>query len=77
MGLILSIEIEPDVASKDGKAIPRVERFDPLDVVPHRGDLFVVRVERDVDRLEADEPVLRYTLIGTRLAISSPECTGI
>lgn len=42
-----------------------VERFDPLDLARHLGDLFVVRV--DWPEPPASEPVLRYTLIGTRL----------
>jgi len=49
---------------RDGDALPAAGRFDPLDLVPHLGDLFIVRVEPDP---AGGEPVLRYTLIGTRL----------
>lgn len=44
--------------------LPAAAGFDPLDLVPHLGDLFMVRVEEDP---AAAEPALRYTLIGTRL----------
>jgi hypothetical protein len=47
-----------------GHELPPVDRFDPLDLVPHLGDLFIVRVD---PRPAGSEPVLRYTLIGTRL----------
>lgn len=48
---------------KHGADVPLVDRFDPLDLGPHLGDLFVVRVEYAQGR----DPVFRYTLIGTRL----------
>lgn len=48
---------------REGDAPPAAERFDPLDLVPYLGDLFIVRVEPVPD----GEPLLRYTLIGTRL----------
>ena len=52
---------------KGDAAMPAAERFDPLDLAPHLGDLFVVRVEQDAERPAGGEPVLRYSLIGTRL----------
>ncbi len=45
--------------------VPAVGRFDPLDLVRHLGHLFIVKVETGGDG--SDEPLLRYTLIGTRL----------
>jgi len=47
-----------------GDEVPAADRFDPLDLVPHLGDLFIVRVEPGP---AGEKPVLRYTLIGTRL----------
>ncbi len=43
--------------------VPAATDFDPLDVVRHLGILFMVRVENPGDA----EPLLRYSLIGTRL----------
>ena len=45
--------------------VPPVDRFDPLDLARHLGQLFIVRVEPG--GVASDEPLLRYTLIGTRL----------
>ena len=48
--------------------VPRVELFDPLDLTRLLGDLFVVRVEDDgLGEPAGRQPVVRYTLIGTRL----------
>ena len=53
---------------RGGDDVPAADRFDPLDLVRHLGDLFVVRVEDDgTGQPDAQPPVLRYTLIGTRL----------
>lgn len=43
--------------------VPVATDFDPLDVARHLGILFMVRVENPGDA----EPLLRYSLIGTRL----------
>lgn len=51
-------------ALRGADVLPPADRFDPLDLVPHLGDLFIVRVEPGSSGVE---PVLRYTLVGTRL----------
>jgi hypothetical protein len=48
---------------REGANLPAATRFDPLDLAPQLGLLFMVRVEHAGD----GDPVLRYSLIGTQL----------
>jgi len=55
--------------------VPRVDRFDPLDLIRHLGQLFIVRVE--AGGAGDAEALLRYTLIGTKLVdVLGRDATG-